>query len=272
MTSAYLMESQSEAQRLELKTDADETRRQLALTGLRAGMRALDAGAGTGAVARVMAEAVGSKGSVVAFDGSAERLAAGAQASSATNLSFVAGDLYAPALPEGSFDFIWCRFVFEYLAEPDRALSQLQRLLKPGGKLVVGDLDGNTVFHHPMPPEVESGLARLMRALEGRFDPFAGRKLFHRFRRAGLADVRVHMLPYHLYAGTAPERDMLNWEAKFRTVREAGARAFGSHEAYDRFGARFLEMLRDPDAFTYSTLFLVEGIRANADSACADPG
>jgi SAM-dependent methyltransferase len=255
------MESQGEARRLETKTDPAETLRQLTMVGLRPGMRALDAGAGTGAVARVMAEMVGSGGSVVAFDGSEDRIAEGARMASAPNLSFVAGDLYEPRLPEGSFDFVWCRFLFEYLANPDGVLLQLVRLLKPGGKLVVGDLDGNTVFHYPIEPEVEADLARLMRALEGRFDPFAGRKLYHRFRRAGLADLRVHLLPYHLYAGVAPEHEMLNWQAKFDTLREVGARALGSVEAYDRFGKRFLQMLRDPDALTYSTLFLVEGVR-----------
>jgi SAM-dependent methyltransferase len=264
MTARYLMESEGEGQRLEAKTDPAETQRQLALVGLRPGFRALDAGAGTGAVARVMAEMVGSGGSVVAFDGSEDRIAAGARMSSAANLAFVAGDLYAPSLPAGSFDFIWCRFLFEYLEDPDRMLLQLVKLLKPGGKLVVGDLDGNSVFHYPIPADVEADLSRLMRALEGRFDPFAGRKLYHRFRRAGLVDLRVHMLPYHLYAGTAPEREMLNWQAKFDTLREVGTREFGSIEAYERFGKRFLQMLRDPDSLTYSTLFLVEGVRSVA--------
>jgi hypothetical protein len=131
----------------------------------------------------------------------------------------------------------------------------------------VGDLDGNALFHYPMPPELEEGLPRLMAALEGRFDPYAGRKLFHRFRRAGLSDVRVHVLPYHLYAGAASEHDMLNWTAKFATLRPAGERAFGSKEAWERFGERFLDLLRDPDALTYSILFLVEGVNAEPTSA-----
>lgn len=262
--SSYLMESETEAARLEAKTDAEETRRQLALVGLAPGMRALDAGAGTGAVAREMAGLVGPGGSVVAFDASAERTAAGARLAAAPNLEFVTGDLYAPALPEASFDFTWSRFVFEYLAEPDRALQQLVRLTRPGGKVVVGDLDGNATFHYPAPPEVEEGLARLMPALRGRFDPMAGRKLFHRFRLAGLARVRVHALPYHLYAGAAPERDLANWEAKFRTLRPAGEKAFGGAAAWTRFGERFLQMLRDPDTLTYSVLFLVEGVRPPA--------
>jgi SAM-dependent methyltransferase len=255
------MESAEEAVRLEAKTQAEETRRQLALVGLAPGMRALDAGAGTGAVAREMAAMVGPTGSVVAFDQSEHRAASGAVLAQAPNLEFATGDLYAPPLPEGSFDFIWCRFVFEYLAEPDLVVARLLRLLKPGGKLVLGDLDGNALFHYPLPPEVERGLGLLMGALEGRFDPYAGRKLFTRMRKAGLADIKVHHQPYHLIAGPATPRDLANWEAKVRTLRPAGVKALGSPEAWDRFSGQFMDLLRDPDALTYSTLFLVEGRR-----------
>ena len=255
------MESAEESERLEAKTSADETRRQLSLVGLAPGMRALDAGAGTGAVAREMAGLVGPRGSVVAFDASRERAAAGELRALARNLEFVTGDLYAPPLVSASFDFIWCRFVFEYLADPDSVMQQFKRLLKPGGKLVVGDLDGNALFHYPAPPELEQGLARLMEAMHGRFDPYAGRKLFHRFRKAALEQIKVHVMPYHLIAGAASRRDLDNWEAKVRTLRPVGEKTFGSPAAWDRFSEQFLALLRDPDALTYSTLFLVEGRR-----------
>lgn len=261
MATRYLMESEAEAQRLENKTSALETRRQLELVGLRAGARALDAGCGTGAVARVMAELVGPAGRVVALDGSAARLAAGARIAGGAAVAFAAGDVYAPPLREGTFDFIWSRFLFEYLGDPDRALGELVRLLAPGGKIVVGELDGNAVFHHPIPADLEADLGRLIRALQGRFDPFAGRKVYARYRRAGLADVRVHLLPYHLYAGAASEQEMSNWVAKFDALRAIGPSAFGSAEAYDRFGKRFLDLLRDPESLSYSILFLVEGTR-----------
>jgi hypothetical protein len=41
----------------------------------------------------------------------------------------------------------------------------------------------------------------------------------------------------------------------------AGVPALGGPAAYDRFVAEYLDHLRDPDTFTYSTLILVEGIR-----------
>lgn len=259
----YLMESARETVRLEAKTSANDTRAQLALVGLPPDARALDAGAGSGAVARTMArELAGGGGRVVALDRSAARLEDGAELAARAglrNLRFACGDLHAAPFRRASFDFVWCRFVLEYLPDPFAAIDALAALVRPGGKLVVGDLDGNAMQHYPMPPLVERGLATLMGALEGRFDPWVGRKLFHGLRRAGLRDVRVHVLPYHLYAGAAPAAALDNWTEKVRTLRPHGERAFGSAAAFDAFADAFVGMLRDPDVLTYSVLLLVEG-------------
>jgi hypothetical protein len=97
--------------------------------------------------------------------------------------------------------------------------------------------------------------------LRGSFDPYAGRRLFNRFRRAGLEGVRVHAQPYHLYAGTAAPEEMRNWEQKFATLRPRAAAAFGGEAAYDAFVAEYLGLLRSPDALNYSVLFMTEWSR-----------
>jgi ubiquinone/menaquinone biosynthesis C-methylase UbiE len=260
----YLMESTREAERLEAKTDAEETRRQLRLVGLGTGMRALDAGAGTGAVARVMSELVGPAGMVVALDGSGPRLAHGrrlAEAAGLANIAFLEGDLEDEPRQPGAFDLVWCRFVLEYLAEPDRVLARLVRWARVGGKVVVGDVDGAVNFHHPIAPGLTVQMNQIVAALAGRYDPLAGRKLYRWMRDQGLGEVKAHVLPYHLYAGAAPPAHLQNWEEKFRTIRPAGVAALGGSAAYDRFVAEYLDHLRDPETFTYSTLILVEGIR-----------
>src|SRR5437870_889981 len=127
---SYLMENPAEADRLEAKTDASTTERLLALVGLPEGVRALDAGAGTGAVARVMSRMVGPSGVVVALDQSTERLKHGrrlARDAGVENLTFMRADLSEDPLPLDHFDFVWCRFVFEYLQDPDRVLANLVR-------------------------------------------------------------------------------------------------------------------------------------------------
>jgi ubiquinone/menaquinone biosynthesis C-methylase UbiE len=263
----YLMESDEEAARLERKTDDTTTREHLNLVGLQEGMKALDAGAGTGAVARQMAQMVGPSGSVVALDRSDKRMTHGAQLaedSSVDNLEFILGDVLRPPLPKDSFDFVWSRFLFEYLAAPEAALTSLLELVKPGGKIVIGDLDGNGVFHAPMPDELQIGIDTLQKGLAHYFDPYVGRKLFPLMHSAGLRDIRVHILPYHLYAGTAPDSVIEHWKLKLETIRPFAQQVMGSESSYNSFAALFLAFLADPHTLSYSVLFLVEGHKPNS--------
>ena len=265
------MENPLESERLESKTDAGLALAHLDLVGLAPGMAVLDAGSGTGAVARAIAGRVGPAGRVVALDASDGRSAEGAALAGDRlgNVAFVTGDVTAPPLREASFDLVWSRFLFGYLRDPDLALVQLASLVRPGGKVAVGEVDGHGLFHWPLPQRVADGLAAFEQALGGIFDPYAGRKLYHRFRRAGLEQVRVHVLPYHLLADEVSAAQLFNWKVKLQTLRPIGARALGGEAAYDAFASEYLAMLRDPDALTYSVLILVEGVRGEAFDARA---
>jgi ubiquinone/menaquinone biosynthesis C-methylase UbiE len=261
--SRYLMEDPAEAMRLERKTSARFTRRLLRLTRLRKGETALDAGSGTGAVARVMAELVGPTGRIVAVDRSRQRIQHGKELASKTEgapLRFLQGDLYRLPLEDASFDYAWCRFVFEYLEEPERALGELVRVVRPGGKVVIGDLDGNGIFHHPLPESLRAASERLVSGLRGRFDPYAGRKLYSLAYQAGLTDLRVLVFPYNLYAGAAPTEALANWKQKFDTVEPTAAKILGA-ETYRKLVNEFMDLLRRPDSLSYSLLFLVQGTK-----------
>jgi SAM-dependent methyltransferase len=256
----YVMEHNREAERLERKTDPAESRKQLELVGLATGMKCLDAGSGTGAVAREMAKMAGPEASVVALDASTERLAYGQRlASDVPNLEFVKGDLLELPLDSDAFDFVWCRFVFEYLRHPEDALSHLVRVAKPGGKVVLGDLDGSCLWHFPLEQDLRDGMNRIVDELEGRWDPFAGRKLFSRAKRQGLVRLRAHVLPYNLVAGDASEDAITNWKSKFRTIHPFVAHAFTKRGGYAHFVERFLRAMRSSDLFSYSTLIIIEG-------------
>ncbi len=260
----YAMENPEEVRRLERKTDADAALAQLALVGLAPGMSVLDAGSGSGAVARAIGGAVGPAGRVVALDSSAARSSAGAALARlrrSGNVEFVVGEVDTPPLREASFDLVWSRFLFGYLADPDHALARLAALARPGGKVAVGEVDGHGMFHWPLPARVSEGLPRFEAKLAEVFDPWAGRKLYHRFRRLKLADVRVHVLPYHLYTDSIAEEQLFNWRLKLKTLRPIGVNALGGEAAWDAFSSDYLAMLQDPDTLTYSTLILVEGVR-----------
>ncbi|MGB5193037.1 MAG: methyltransferase domain-containing protein [Polyangiales bacterium] len=258
----YLMEHRDEGRRLEQKTHRHETLTQLHLSGFRPGGVALDAGAGTGAVARAMAELAAPDGVVYALDSSEQRIQEGMElARGLRNLTFVQGDLLAPPFDPGFFDFVWCRFVLQHLPKPEPAVQSLVSLVRPGGTLVLGDLDGHGLRHYPISDRLEQNLRKLEPALRGHQDPFMGRKLYHLCYVAGLADIEVHILPYHMYAGAAPESAIENWTTKLEVARPVMEKAFGSGADYDDFVGEFLDVLRDPGVFTYSSLILAVGTK-----------
>ena len=90
------------------------------------------------------------------------------------------------------------------------------------------------------------------------FDPFAGRKVYHWLYRAGLKDIRAHML-VHTYIRPRRLTRQLCDGAQVRDSRSACLGRFGGRATYERWVERFLAMFEDPSAFTYSGLFSVEG-------------
>jgi ubiquinone/menaquinone biosynthesis C-methylase UbiE len=107
--------------------------------GLKAGERVLDVGCGTGRLARWIAERVGPSGSVVGIDPLVERIAiARARVPGVTFEVGQAEDLGAFA--DGSFDAVCMSAVFHWVSDKPRALAEVRRVLRPGGRLGVTTL------------------------------------------------------------------------------------------------------------------------------------
>ena len=115
------------------------------------GMRVLDAGCGTGAMTLGMAQAV-APARVVGVDVSADLLTKARQQRQAQeNLSFVQADLYA--LPfEAEFDVVVAARVLQWLAEAQRAVRELARVLRPGGRLYLLEYQHYQATLEPAPP------------------------------------------------------------------------------------------------------------------------
>ena len=257
----YFMESPREGERLEAKTNLAVAARQLRWGGLRAGMRALDVGCGTGAVARVMA-AIAVPAHVTAFDASAARIEQGRElaARAGLDLEFVRGDALALPFADGSFDFTWSRFLFEYLARPQQALSEMVRVTRPGGVVVLGDLDGQLDQIYPLDPRIAADLGEGIRLLEeSGFDKVVGRKLYGWLHQAGLEKLAVKVQPYHVYAGKLPGRDQRNWTEKLTTATARLGELTGDRKRWNRFRDAYLAQLQRPGGFYYCSLVLARG-------------
>jgi demethylmenaquinone methyltransferase / 2-methoxy-6-polyprenyl-1,4-benzoquinol methylase len=122
----------------------------LSQTGLRPGQRALDVAGGTGDLSAGMAKQVGNDGLVVLTDINAAMLAEGRNA--LTDRGIVANVRYSLAnaerlpFPDNSFDCVTIGFGLRNVTDKPAALRSMQRVLKPGGQLLILE------FSHPVAP------------------------------------------------------------------------------------------------------------------------
>jgi ubiquinone/menaquinone biosynthesis C-methylase UbiE len=105
---------------------------------LRTGISVLDLGSGTGYPALLGAQTVGAAGSVIGLDLADLMLdAARRKASflSLSNITFRTGDVTTLPFEGASFDAVTSRFCLMFLPEIQKAVAEIQRVLKPGSWL-----------------------------------------------------------------------------------------------------------------------------------------
>ncbi|MFL6145814.1 MAG: methyltransferase domain-containing protein [Labedaea sp.] len=150
------------------------------------GQSIVDVGSGTGEELAALAVLVGRDGSATGIEphpGLRAEATRRAEESGST-ARFVDGEAYALPLESSTVDAVRCERVFQHLDHPERAATELARVLRPGGRALVIDTDWATSILHPGDPEV---LAALNRSLPARFpNPFSGRRLPGQLAAAGL--------------------------------------------------------------------------------------
>jgi SAM-dependent methyltransferase len=105
--------------------------------GLSRGMRVLDAGCGTGEALQWLWEKVEPDGEVIGIDLASAHVAA-ARAHLPPQTVVLQADLLETPFPQGSFDLIWCVNTINHLRNPARALGLITALLRPGGRIALG--------------------------------------------------------------------------------------------------------------------------------------
>jgi ubiquinone/menaquinone biosynthesis C-methylase UbiE len=189
-----------------------------ALLELAEGDQVLDLGCGTGEDVRVLAGLVRGVG-VVGVDASEETIAAARAASLGLPwpVDFQVADAYRLPFDDATFDAGRADKVFHHLAAPAKALAELVRVTRPGGRVVVSDADYDTL----LVAAPDRGLTR--RILHHFADDLPhgaiGRDLPALFRDAGLGAVTVH--PGTAVAGDYDE-EVLRLAEKAERAASAG--------------------------------------------------
>ena len=120
-------------------TDARVLQRVVELSGAQAHWSALDIATGTGHTALALAPHVAS---VIGIDLTPQMLAEAERLRlerDATNVTFRTGDVHHLPFTEASFDLITCRLAAHHFSDIRRALAEMRRVLRHGGRLVIDD-------------------------------------------------------------------------------------------------------------------------------------
>lgn len=165
--------------------------RLLEVAQLQPGQDVLDVACGTGLVTLPAADAVAPGGTVLATDLSEGMLALArdtAEEHGTDNVSFERMNAEALDLPDHSVDVVLCSLGLMYVPDPDRALEEMHRVLKPGGRaatVVWGRRDrcGWAEVFPIMDGRVQSDVCPLF------FQLGTGDALDDAFRAAGFTDV-----------------------------------------------------------------------------------
>ena len=110
----------------------------LDLAGVTVGSRVLDVGAGSGDQTLVTAQRIGPEGSVLATDPAASMLELATEAARADgfqNVQTRVMDAQQLDLESDSFDAVIARLSLQFVPDLSRALAEIRRVLKPGGRL-----------------------------------------------------------------------------------------------------------------------------------------
>lgn len=110
---------------------------------IREGDRVLDIGSGSGTDALICARLVGPRGRVYALDMTPEmreKLREMAQAAGGANVEVLEGDAEAIPLSDASVDAVTTNGVLNLVPDKARAIAEIARVLRPGGRLQIADI------------------------------------------------------------------------------------------------------------------------------------
>ncbi|WNS45974.1 methyltransferase domain-containing protein [Paenibacillus sp. MMS20-IR301] len=230
--------------------------------GLEDGMKVLEAGAGPGFVTDLLLEHL-PHSEITALDiddalldEARSRLSRFPQ----SRLKFSHASVYETGLPDNYYDFVVARLIFLHLHNPLQAALELQRVLKPGGKLVIIDVDDG-VFGAVTPemealPGILRKLAQQQAARGG--NRHIGRSLPRLLSDSGYADVDMEAALQH-----SDLHGMEGFKRQFDINRFSGFYKKGiiTEQEYEDINTSYTAFDRSPDAHAMMLFFMACGTK-----------
>lgn len=108
----------------------------LETAALQPGERVLDVACGTGLIARLAAEQVGSRGAVTGLDLSPDMIKV-AGAESPSTIAWHVGDATSLPFPDNAYDVVLCQMGLMFMQDRRAAVAEMRRVTAAGGRVVV---------------------------------------------------------------------------------------------------------------------------------------
>lgn len=158
--------------------------------------RILDLATGTGIMTRLLAEHIGSEGSIIGVDINSEMLAIAKQKLGQTNanITFTESAAHPLNLPSNSVDVVVCQQGFQFFPDRSAAAKEIYRVLVPDGKAIISTWLPVSECHFfgaicdSLISIGESEIANMMRVP---FDFIDRSELMSQFQNAGFKSISV---------------------------------------------------------------------------------
>lgn len=169
--------------------------------GIKKGLKCLDLGCGTGDVSFEIAKLVGASGKVRGLDMDPikiEKAQLRASTEKFTTTQFIQGNIFEWC-ESANYDLIYTRFLLTHLPQAESLIPKLINGLKPGGVLIVEDIDFQGHISHPQSNSYDRYVELYQKVVQMRGgDPNIGPKLFSYFTRSRLQKVQIKIVyPEH---------------------------------------------------------------------------
>ena len=180
------------------------------------------------------------------------------------NIHVAVADIYELPFQNNSYDFIFCRLLFQYLKDPQRAVDEMVRVCKKGGMIMVQDLDGQMLTHFPVKERLQKQIEKIGKMIADNqgFDPYVGRKLYSFFKQAGLKEIQIEIDKYHNIFGKIDAKNLALWEAKMEIAEPEIARAMGCKNKAKKLINDYIDYLKDDNTLTFSIMMTAYGKKA----------
>jgi SAM-dependent methyltransferase len=119
------------------------------------GMRVLDCGCGPGTITSGITDCVGPTGFVAGIDANEQQIE---EARNNVSADLRVASIYGIPFENGEFDAVFSHALFEHLADPARAASEILRVLRPGGIAALRSPDWDGMLAGPQHPDLAAAL------------------------------------------------------------------------------------------------------------------